>query len=274
VVVSSSRDRGAGVLFGRLALLFAGASAIAPACGARTDLLEELCEEGEIGACGSNIGACRMGSAVCSDGVFGECIGAMGPTPETCNDIDDDCDGKLDEDFGVGKACDGPDSDGCFDDVMTCLGCSSGPNDLESCNGKDDDCDGDVDTDCEIGSCSPTLLVTGSTPSRWSCVDFPIEKGTQGAIEYPCAGGSVVAVLGPVTLTGSVMNGYVFLTGSRTLGPGETPDGCTWRTDHAIQGPLFSGKLTYSYSESFVSGVDCWDPCTEVGTVEMRWTMP
>jgi hypothetical protein len=116
--------------------------------------------------------------------------------------------------------------------------------------------------------------VIGSTPSHWSCVDFPIEKSTRGAIAYPCAGGSVTAVLGPVTLTGSVTNGDVVLAGSRTLGPGETPDGCTWRTDHAIRGSLSSGTLAYSYSEHFVSGVECWEPCTEVGTVETQWTMP
>ena len=82
--------------------------------------------------------------------VFGECIGDVGPTREACNDIDDDCDGETDEDFGVGDACDGPYSDLCTDDVMTCSGCSSGPSEPSTHpTGRDDDCDGLVDADCE-----------------------------------------------------------------------------------------------------------------------------
>jgi hypothetical protein len=257
-------------------LVLASVGAVLHACGSRTGLLSaEPCEEGAIEACGSNVGACREGTAVCTEErVFGECIGEVGPSSEACNDIDDDCDGRIDEDFGVGDACDGPDSDVCADDVMTCSGCSMGANEAESCNGKDDDCDGVVDADCEFGSCSPTLVVTGSTPSSPGCVDFPVETSSRGVIEYPCGGGAVSATLGSVAFTGSVTNGDVFLTGTRYIHPGESPDGCTWRTDHFIQGNVGSGTLSYSYAEEFVSGIDCWTPCTEIGTIEIQWAMP
>jgi hypothetical protein len=259
--------------FLQLALLGGAAKGYVPGCGSRSELLlAEPCNEGDVRTCGSDIGACQSGTQICADQEFGECVGAVGPTRETCNAVDDDCDGAIDEDFGAGEACDGPDADLCADDVMTCQGCTSGPSDPETCNGRDDDCDGVVDADCEIGNCRPTLVVTSTTPSSPSCVNFPVETSSRGAIEYPCGGGLVGATLGSVTFTGSVTNGEVSLMGSRIISAEESPDDCIWRTDHVIRGNISSGSLSYSYSEVFVSGFGCWSPCTEVGTIEIQWT--
>ena len=57
---------------------------------------------GESVICGSNVGACQQGVRTCNNGVFGACIGEVGPSPETCNGIDDNCDGTTDE-----NACSG-----------------------------------------------------------------------------------------------------------------------------------------------------------------------
>jgi len=40
--------------------------------------------------------------------------------PETCNGLDDDCIGGVDDPFGVGDPCDGADVDLCPDDVVAC----------------------------------------------------------------------------------------------------------------------------------------------------------
>jgi len=249
-------------------------------CGSRTGLLvpdlgvveEEVpCEEGEVAACGSEVGACELGLRTCVDEFFGPCEGDIRPVAELCNDIDDDCDGSTDEDFGVGEACDGPDSDECLDDVMSCQGCSQGPDLLETCNGVDDDCDGIVDADCASGSCSPTLVVTGSTPSSPSCVDFPVAAGSLGGIQYPCGGGPVTAQLGTVAFSGTVSGGQVYLEGTEIITADRSPDDCVWLTTHHIAGDIPSGKLNYDYAESHVEGVDCWSPCTEVGTVVIEW---
>ena len=85
---------------------------------------------------------------------------------ETCNDIDDDCDGTTDEDFAVGIAC-AAGVGACLRDGVTVCGdngidtlCSvvAGPAEAEQCDGLDNDCDGCTDefvaglgAECEVG---------------------------------------------------------------------------------------------------------------------------
>lgn len=222
--------------------------------------------------CGTDVGECSPGVRRCqADGFFGPCEGDIGPFDELCNDLDDDCDGTIDNGFGLGEACDGADNDVCLDDVRTCGGCSLGPDILEVCNGFDDNCNGTVDADCDVGDCSPSLLVTGSTPSSPNCVDFPVEAGSTGTINYPCTGGEVSATLGQIEFTGSVTNGQVSLMGTEII---IGPDGCQWQNDHFITGSIPDGTLEYFYQETLLTmpPFGCWNPCTEVGTVEIHWT--
>ncbi|NUP06697.1 MAG: hypothetical protein HOW73_11645 [Polyangiaceae bacterium] len=231
------------------------------------------CTEGETEVCGTDVGECSPGVRTCHNGVFGFCVGAVEPLDEQCNALDDDCDGAIDEDFGIGQACDGPDSDACLDDVMTCAGCTFGDDLVEVCNGVDDNCNGEVDSDCEVGDCEPTLLVTGSTPSNPNCKDFPVEAGSTGSIEYPCDGGPVTATLGTVQFTGDVQNGFLSLEGIVDL---VGPDGCNWRTIHHINGFIPNGALSYSYSEVLLDQpppIFCWSPCTETGDVDIQWLL-
>ncbi|MFO0759710.1 MAG: MopE-related protein [Byssovorax sp.] len=253
-----------------LAVMTLGLSTLL-ACGARSELGVDVCTDGETVICGSDVGACRPGKARCIKGHLGPCEGSIGPVPETCNDVDDNCDGQVDEGFHLGEACDGPDKDLCLDDVMTCDGCSKGPDKLEVCNGVDDNCNGIIDADCDTGDCKPTLVVTGSTPSSPNCVDEPVTMGSDGVIEFPCQGGPVSAKLGEIEFTGFAKDGQVSLTGvAMVIGP----DGCLWEDDHFIEGSLSSGELSYSYAETMIDPMgqpSCWSPCTETGTVEIKW---
>jgi hypothetical protein len=62
--------------------------------------------------CGLDRGECRSGLQNCEpSGVWGDCEGAVGPEPERCNGLDDDCDGIADDDLVIKCYLDG-DGDG------------------------------------------------------------------------------------------------------------------------------------------------------------------
>jgi len=109
--------------------------------------------------CGTtDIGACEYGTQTCTDGVWGSCLGEIGPAAETCNGLDDDCDGVLPSD----------ETDADLDGYMVCEGDCDGNNTAVNpgasdadCNGIDNDCDGPADddyvsyaTECGVGACA------------------------------------------------------------------------------------------------------------------------
>ncbi|MET0286250.1 MAG: MopE-related protein, partial [Polyangiales bacterium] len=120
------------------------------------------------GSCG--VGYCRTNNtpSSCLMGVETMCVPGTQLTASdaTCNGIDDDCDGQIDEDYvgtlrcGVGE-CSVLGSRTCVNgsEVSSCTaGMPSVDND---CDGKDDDCDGENDEhyvgvtrDCGVGSCA------------------------------------------------------------------------------------------------------------------------
>ncbi len=133
--------------------------------------------------CGGN-GLCANTSS-CQSGQEIECTPLMPPsaTDETCDSVDDDCDGDLDEEYSVS----------CGQGICVSTGfCNNGTsqcfplqdlaqiNDV-SCNAIDEDCDGNLDEDyttsatCGIGACQRT----------GACV----------AGQYACTQGEPLAVL-------------------------------------------------------------------------------
>jgi len=69
--------------------------AIDPACA---------CTDGATQPCGRSVGACMAGTQTCVDGRWDTCTGFTGPDFETCNGLDDDCNGTVDDDVSCGPS--------------------------------------------------------------------------------------------------------------------------------------------------------------------------
>jgi hypothetical protein len=146
----------------------------------------------DLGA-GACLGACRLGALVCESPHL-VCEGAVGPQPEKCDGVDNDCDGQTDEPFyalGLGQACDNGELGACFKtgqmvcnhagDGVVCDAAAGVPM-PEVCNGRDDNCNGETDEGLsqEGRPCGST--VGECRPGTWHCA---------GAVGWECSSGSL-----------------------------------------------------------------------------------
>jgi Notch 1 len=114
-------------------------------CDGTTD--NNLTDDG--GECGTDTGECQSGFWLCSGGAL-TCTGAMGPSPEICDNLDNDCNGITDDaPVDVGTVCGSdvgicnPGLTICVDGTPLCLN-ETVPEE-EICDGLDNDCNGQVD---------------------------------------------------------------------------------------------------------------------------------
>jgi hypothetical protein len=98
------------------------------------------------------VGRCQHALPNCDGAGAPACEPLTGARPESCNGVDDDCDGVTDEDVpGADRAC-GAGQGACRRDGITAcvagvLACDATPGNpgVETCNAVDDDCDGTTD---------------------------------------------------------------------------------------------------------------------------------
>ncbi len=135
------------------------------------------------------VGACAAsGTTACSSGqVVNSCVpGTPAAMDLSCDGVDEDCDGPVDEEYAsIATTC-GP--GGCNSGVTSCVSgqvvdscdpscvptCTPTTVPENVCNGVDDDCDGQTDEEavsvqvtCQIGGC--TALATGPCGSTPDC---------------------------------------------------------------------------------------------------------
>ena len=107
------------------------------------------CYEGPGGTSGKGI--CKTGVAACTSGVWTECQGQQIPLGESCNNEDDDCNGKTDDvpdlQCGLGVCATSTKACAVNKTVAICLP-KTAPSDSDECGNGDEDCDGLVDEDC------------------------------------------------------------------------------------------------------------------------------
>jgi len=104
---------------------------------------DEDCNTGMAGPCAAGTTACEGGAIACNP--------AVAPQAESCNGVDDDCNGQVDDgNPGSGGACNtgmsgvcSPGTNQCSGGGLVCMG-NVGPS-AETCDNEDDDCDGVVD---------------------------------------------------------------------------------------------------------------------------------
>ncbi len=142
----------------------------AEVCNGIDDDCNGLVDDGSPGgglACDTaKFGICGPGTTVCSGGAI-TCVQNEQPRAETCNGVDEDCDGMMDEDFLLGRSCTVGVGECQRAGVRICAGdgtwtCSviAGAAVTEICgNGLDDDCDGAVDEGCPYAH---TIAIDGA----------------------------------------------------------------------------------------------------------------
>jgi hypothetical protein len=177
-------------------------------CNGLDDDCDGFTDEGDPGG---GVDCDTMMSGICADGtrhcVSGslQCVRNLDPEPfETCNSLDDDCDGSTDEgDPGGGGACStgllGICAAGTYHCVSGAVGCvQNNMAATESCNYLDDDCNGTVDNGFDLtsdvnncGSCGNVCSVANAVEycSSSSCAIFSCNSGyvnTDGTYSNGC----------------------------------------------------------------------------------------
>ena len=130
------------------------------------------CIDGNKRPCGKDTGECVKGTQTCVIGVWGNCVGGKDPGTEVCDNKDNDCNGKKDE--NLTRPC----QTLCGAGTETCINgkyenCTAKQPTKEICDGKDNDCDGTADG-------PDTPCANGGVCINGICKKLPADGGGAG----------------------------------------------------------------------------------------------
>lgn len=166
-------------------------------CREKTEIVPTACPSGN--SCGSGIGECRYGSIFCDEDGGSQCIGAVEPSLEVCDGLDNDCDGLVDN--HVTDALGSCSTECQPGGVMVCergaLSCIAIQNPKpETCDDKDNDCNGVVDDIvwdggiyCYTGPPN-TAGNGGCHPGVWRCRDRTVDCNGQALPSFETCDGT------------------------------------------------------------------------------------
>ena len=170
-------------------------------CNGIDDSCDGVTDEGfGLGdVCQKTAGSCiKPGVLVCTpDGTSAVCNApSPQPTAESCNAVDDDCDGLTDEDFHVSEPCTSGEGACQVSGLTACTETGQafckGPapdGHPEVCDGEDNDCDGETDEGYSVGQ-PCTLDRSGcSAKGTWACDPTGIGTVCELSPGEGCAGG-------------------------------------------------------------------------------------
>lgn len=163
-------------------------------CGDGNTPIAADCTDGETRECYSgpagteNVGPCKTGVEICSGGRWpGVCLGDVPPLVEQCNELDDNCNGVVDDVAGTNESCVG--TNGCegtrmCDDNGRVRCIAPAQNECDLCGGPEVP---DVGDDCVANGCEGALVCTAD--ARGSECSAPVQN------ECGVCGGPAVAGL-------------------------------------------------------------------------------
>jgi len=164
-------------------------------CNGLDDDCNELVDDG-LGDQECGLGQCLHAVPKCLGGTVQFCNPFEGAVAESCDGLDNDCDGAADEELGTVSCGFG----NCFHAVPACTEGKPTPCDpeegakAETCDGQDNDCDGLVDeslgtTTCGLGACEHTVQnCVGGAPQACNPLQGAKEEVCNG-VDDDCDGG-------------------------------------------------------------------------------------
>jgi hypothetical protein len=203
------------------------------------------CNTGNLGICAAGITHCLSGQV--------QCVQTLQPVAEKCNDLDDDCNGEVDNgDPESGADCDTGNPGICAAGIEHCqkgkLACvQTNQSTAEMCNGLDDDCNGTADNGDPGGSMTcatglPGICSVGTTHcinSNIACIqNIPATAELCNNMDDDC--------------DGNVDNGDPGGGGSCSTGK---PGICSAGVNHCINGGVLCVQ-TKPASEELCDGLD------------------